>query len=606
MSQVGVAACPKCGARYGVEDSAAGQTLPCPACGTKFVVQPVARAADDFLPPTVDLASGGPVIPATRVLEPVVYPYREIPWTPIAIGTGLCLVLGLILFGGWQAYKAIDAAVASTATDQEDQSPTVAGDKAIRAASDVADQVAADASAAVQGAGSMIDRLAGAVTDSIDVPKTLPDSHDRLADEYAQLRSDYLRVRDEFSAGNTGDTADKLTDLQLRTEDLAIRWFLLAPMTSEQRDRLQPPLKVQFERGRDGTAIGEPDKTFASDRAASVIAARLENSEKMLLLALSAAMMPPKPLSPLEEKYAEAAAASKEICRQLYSVRSAADLERVSPAVQSESARLRVAAEAAAQMGGGFDLTNLEASYRMASFMAQVGMAQHVSEHVRTRFGLGVVEAAQAASTAEARRAEEEKGSEFGSSIASLLADYSLAATQIMMNATRPKTPDGTPVAVTSVTTGGGPTINVPGFGMPPGFGPPGFGPRGFGPPPGFGPAGGFGPSSGFGGGPAGAAAAENVQADFEAKRQTFVDRNGAEQTLTVRASGGTEGQFTALQATVMRLVRPRSHSMFRTGPQFQLLVAYDGDVEVIAGAITSGKVTSTDVTGRLIVVDFK
>jgi len=605
MSQVGVAACPKCGARYGVEDSAAGQTLPCPACGTKFVVHPVARAADDFLPPSVDLAAGGPIVPATRVLEPVVYPYREIPWTLIAIGTGLCLVLGLILFGGWQAYQAIDAAVAS-ATDGESETDAAAGDQAMRAASDVADQVASDATAAVKGASSVIDRLAGAVTESIDVPQILPDSHDRLADEYAQLRSDYLRVRDEFSAGNTGDTADKLTDLQLRTEDLAIRWFLLAPMTSEQRDRLQPPLKVQFERGRDGAAIGEPDKTFASDRAASVIAARLENSEKMLLLALSAAMMPPKPLSPLEEKYAEAAAASKEICRQLYSVRSATDLERVSPAVQSESARLRVAAEAAAQMGGGLDLTNLEASQRMASFMAQVGMAQHVSEHVRTRFGLGVVEAAQAASTAEARRAEEEKGSEFGSSIASLLADYSLAATQIMMNATRPKTPEGTTVAVTSVTTGGGPTINVPGFGMPPGFGPPGFGPRGFGPPPGFGPSGGFGPSSGFGGGPAGAAAAANVQADFEAKRQTFVDRNGAEQTLTVRASGGTEGQFTALQATVMRLVRPRSHSMFRTGPQFQLLVAYDGDVEVIAGAITSGKVTSTDVTGRLIVVDFK
>jgi hypothetical protein len=36
------------------------------------------------------------------------------------------------------------------------------------------------------------------------------------------------------------------------------------------------------------------------------------------------------------------------------------------------------------------------------------------------------------------------------------------------------------------------------------------------------------------------------------------------------------------------------------------LLVAYSGDVEVIAGAITAGKVTSTDVSGRLIVVDFK
>ena len=67
MTQVGVAACPKCGARYGVQESAAGQTLPCPACGTKFVVQPVARAADDFLPPSVDLAAGGPAFAALRI-----------------------------------------------------------------------------------------------------------------------------------------------------------------------------------------------------------------------------------------------------------------------------------------------------------------------------------------------------------------------------------------------------------------------------------------------------------------------------------------------------------------------------------------------------------
>jgi hypothetical protein len=54
------------------------------------------------------------------------------------------------------------------------------------------------------------------------------------------------------------------------------------------------------------------------------------------------------------------------------------------------------------------------------------------------------------------------------------------------------------------------------------------------------------------------------MDADFEAKRQAFIQRHGADQTLTVRASGGTEGQFRALEATIMRLVRPRGHSMSR------------------------------------------
>ena len=96
------------------------------------------------------------------------------------------------------------------------------------------------------------------------------------------------------------------------------------------------------------------------------------------------------------------------------------------------------------------------------------------------------------------------------------------------------------------------------------------------------------------------------MDAEFEAKRQAFIQRHGADQTLTVRASGGTEGQFKALEVTVMRLVRPKGHSMNRVGDRYQLSVLYAGDVERIARAITAGEVTDTDVNGRLITVKFK
>src|SRR4029453_18461855 len=96
------------------------QTLPCPACGTKFVVQPVARAPDDFLPPTVDLAAGGPIVPVTRVLDPAVYPRREIPWVAISVITGLCVVVLTIVFGSWKAYQAITAAIEETSVERGD------------------------------------------------------------------------------------------------------------------------------------------------------------------------------------------------------------------------------------------------------------------------------------------------------------------------------------------------------------------------------------------------------------------------------------------------------------------------------------------------------
>jgi hypothetical protein len=408
------------------------------------------------------------------------------------------------------------------------------------------------------------------------------------------LQAEYRRIREAIDEGKPKETVDKLVDLQLRTGDLAIRWSFLAPMTESERDRLKPRLFESMKQGIGGQPSEEPDPAFRREPWVAETAKNLNNTWNGVSLAIALAVDPPKPQGAAEEKCAELAAGSREVCKQLFAVQTVADLDRVTPLVQAEAAKIR----STGPLGvAAFNPENPAATQRMSHLLSQLTMVMVVGNHVSLRFGLARFDSS-------ATEAKKEEVDDFGLRMAVLMSEY-LQAQIAFATGMRGPLPGETPSVATSVTTEGGPTINLPGFGgpgfgMPPGFGPPGFGPGGFGPPAGF------GPSGGFGGGPAGAAAAANVQAEFEAKRQSFVDRNGADQTLTVRASGGTEGQFTALQATVMRLVRPRSHSMFRTGPQFQLLVAYSGDVEVIAGAITAGKVTSTDVSGRLIVVDFK
>ncbi len=605
MTQVGVAACPKCGARYGVQESAAGQTLPCPACGTKFVVQPVARAADDFLPPSVDLAAGGPIAPVSRVLDPVVYPHRDIPWALIGIGTGLCLVLGLILFGGWQAFRAIDALVASASVEQGELTSSAATEAATGAAADVADQVAADATAAVQGAGKAIDRIAGAVTDSIEVPKILPDSHERLADERDRLQAEYASIREGSASGTQPQM--KLLDLDLKVGDLAIRWYLLATMSAGERERLAARLKAFVGVGLSGKALGERDSAIA--REPGVIQLRWTERELSGVIAL--VLNPPQPAGQLEEKLAEAAGISRKVCRQLYGVRTLADLERVAPQVRDEIARTKeIGAAAAATDPAAFDGKDGTANFRAIQWLGQSGLVKFTGEHVGKRYGRELV--ARLSASGRDPTMPDPEAQAFTKQLDALLKEYHLAHADVV-KALGDRLPKDSPSVAIADGPGFSPPGFGPGFGTPPGFGPSGFGPSGFGPG-GFGPTG-FGPEGGFGTGgvldgsnphPSPAAFSNaNLDAEFEAKRQQFAQQHGADGILTVRASGGTEGQFKALEATVMRLVRPRGHSMSRVGERYQLSVVFAGDVERIAAAITTGSVT-TDANGRLIVVDFK
>jgi len=596
----------------------AGQTLPCPACGTPFVVQPVARAPDDFLPPSVDLAAGAPIVPASRVLEPVVYPHYDIPWALIAIGTGLCLVLGLIVFGGWQAYRAIDAVIANSPSTQGELASSVASDLGAGAVADTADQVAADAAAVVSKAGKAIDQVAEAVTSSVKVPKLLPDTHARCASERAKLRAEINGLADSIRAGTlTVDQIPRLADLTQRLGDLTIRWHLLPPMTEAERESLAgqvtpAALNIDPDTGKANIEGAKLDPTVGflilhiglTDMAlAKVVEAQANGS--------------PRPANELEQRNLDACQAIREASRHLFAVRAPADLERSLPLVEMEFARL---AEMAGSLSALEGLSQDDFAQGLKIYGPMLAheqmMYSFVESHVITRYAIqevGLPPASIATSSSDVAERYNRfrislgqtslqltsKKLEFHNAVSKArarLAPAALASTGAPSSDATSTLPDGGPVVAIP------PGLSGPsGFGIPPGFGPSGFGPSGFGPPTGLGGPGPFGPHprpSDF--------SDANIDADFEAKRQKFAQDNGADRILTIRASGGSEGQFRALELTVMRLIRPNSHSMSRVGSRFQLSVAYAGDVERIAAAIQTGRVVNTDVSGRLIVVEIK
>jgi hypothetical protein len=474
----------------------------------------------------------------------------------------------------------------------------------------VADQVAADAAAAVSGAGKVIDRVTNAVTDSIEVPNILPDSHDRCADERERLQADYMRIRDEFAGGKSSDTAKKLMDLQMRTEDLAIRWYLLPPMTEAERDRLKPRLFEQMQRGFGGNPLDKPDAAFDSEPSVSILAVNLNNAVRSVTLAIALSVSPPQGETPFEKKCAELADGSRELCRQFYSVHSPDDIERIAPRVQEEIARIKAMNDELGQSSGSaVNLSDEASMQRLSNLMAKIGMVTIVVNHVSVRYGRAQVDPS---ASEETRRAAEGKVVEFGKRLGLLVNEYQTAYFALAAGTLRGQSPAGSPAVATSAGPSGGPSFAVPGFGgpgfgIPPGFGPPagfgpaGFGPSGFGPPAGFGEAGGFGPHPG-----PGDFSDANIDADFEAKRQAFAQRNGADRIVTVRAKGGSGAQFRTLESTLRRLIRPTSHSMNSVGGRFQMSLTYAGDIESVAAAIRTGEVTSTDVNQRLIEVEFK
>jgi hypothetical protein len=405
------------------------------------------------------------------------------------------------------------------------------------------------------------------------------------------LQADYVQIRNEFTSGQSGGTTKKLLDLQLRTEDLAIRWYLLPPMTDGERERLKPRLFEQMQRGFSGNPLGEPDSAFESDLSVRTIAVGLNNSERGLTLAIAMSASPPKAQGPFEQKYAELAAGSRDVCKQLYTVRSIDDVERVSPLVQEEIARIK-AAGAAGQLGAS-NPADQAAMQRISNLMVQISMVTFVSNHVSLRFELAH---ASPSASEESRLDADNEVKEFGKHFGTLMNEYQTAQAEFVAAVMRGRLPEGSPSVAIAAGPSGSPSVPLPGFGGPAGFGLP----AGFGPPPGF------GEQAGFGGPGAGPTTDASIDADFEAKRQAFAQKNGADRILTVRASGGTMADFRALEATVMRLIRPSSHSMNGVGTRFQISVVYAGDVERIAAAIRTGEVVSTDISGRLIVVEIK
>lgn len=605
MSQVGVAACPKCGARYGVQESVAGRTLPCPACGTKFVVQPVARAADDFLPPTVDLAAGGPIVPVTRVLDPAVYPRREIPWVAISIGTGLCLVLLTIVFGSWKAYQVITAAIGETSVEQGELVRALPTDLGTGAATDAVAGAAADAAHAVTTASQVIDKVASAVANPLLPPKRWPDTHTGCADESDRLLTELAESRADLPPE---EAVRKLTDLRMRMESLSIHWYLLPSITpAEQkalRERYADSSKRFLESGRSDSTkqvqITDPQVLEAAGLLLPTMAAYAEITESIL--------QPIPTQNAWEEKHLEAEHIAREVCRSVHAVSGATDVKQATTQVETQVARLKTARDELAGLtppnASLFEHGMIRDRYGFGGLSRIVNI---VCDHAVDRFAIAQTGqplrgptsqvAAQSAAVEDLRRQLLEIRKSWSSAQTAFddVSRQTSAATFARAGQSQPLGGTSAP-GKSRLPPEGGPVVAIP-----PGFGPP----PGFGLPPGFGPTSGFGgPSPGFGG--QGPPTAESIDAEFEAKRQAFAQANGADRIVTVRASGGSPTQFRGLELTLMRLIRPTSHSMQSIGTRFQMSVVFSGDVERVANAITTGKVVSTDVTSRLIVVEFK
>jgi DNA-directed RNA polymerase subunit RPC12/RpoP len=605
MSQVGVAACPKCGARYGVQESAAGQTLPCPACGTKFIVQPVARAADDFLPPSVDLAAGGPIVPASRVLEPIVYPHRDIPWVAISIAAGLCVVLFAIVFGSWKAYQVVAAAIGGTSVEQGNLVRAVPADLGTGAATDAVAGAAADAAHAVTTASQMIDKVATAVANPLLPPKRWPDTHTLCADESDRLIAELAELRADLPPE---EAVRKLTDLRIRMEGLSIHWYLLPTITPAEHKLLRERYADSAKRFLD-VERSDPTKQVQINDPQVLEAAGLLLPTISAYSAITESILQPIPTqNAWEEKHLEAAQIAREVCRSMHAVNGAADVNQVAAQVETQIARLKSARDELAGLtppsASLFEHGMIRDRYGYGGLSRIVGM---VCDHAVDRFAIAQTgqplrgptgqAAAQSAVVQDLRRQLLEIRQTWSSAQTAFddVSRQTSAAAFARAGQSQPLGGSSAP-GNSRLPPDGGPVVAIPpGFGPPPGFGlPPGFGPT-----PGFG-----GPSAGFGG--QGPPTAESIDAEFEAKRQAFAQANGADRIVTVRASGGSPTQFRALELTLMRLIRPTSHSMQSVGTRFQMSVAFAGDVDRVANAITTGKVVSTDVTSRMIVVEFK
>jgi hypothetical protein len=469
------------------------------------------------------------------------------PWGGIAIVAAICACLVIVVIGGRYAYHAISD-VWSARRPVGAAAPESSGNSALPNPLEI------------------VDRIASAVP-----VRVFADTHASCAAERERILSDARQLRDDLHAGIASQEATRrLIDLRMRIEDLAIRWYLLAPPTEEERKTIAQRLADQAVQARDLAEADRSRPNVEADPGVAFAASGLLFAEMNLVSVLQAVYEAPLPVGPLEEKYAEVARSGREVCRLLYGVDSPAELERVTPLIQQEIDRIKAAKDQVAGIdASAFNGSDAGALVRIAHWGRQMMLAWFVTDHVVDRYALQ-----QTGQVLRGGDAAQAPGvGQFQLQIRQLGAEFNTAQAAFQSAAMRGRMP---------LMASGGP----PSFQWPPGFGPPGFGPEGpFARPPTL------------------QEIDAKAEAEFEVKRQEFERLKGLQNMVVIRAQAARHTQLKALETEVKQLVRPQSFGFASFDTRLQMLLEFSGDVESLANSIQTGKVIRVDSAQRTITV---
>jgi hypothetical protein len=316
-----------------------GKALPCPACGVKFLVTPLPVAA--YVPPPPDpILDAAPPPPPTRTLDPKVYPRMQwlpddVPWGVIATIAGV-VVLGIGLYiGARYAFDAVQQAMPARQKGSDGAGATANGQPTMPVT-----PPAGSAQAVVDAA----DKFVETISSGVKTPKLFGDTHASCLDERDKLAADVEQLGRQLQQNaGTSDLTVRAAELVLKIDDLAIRWHALPPMTSAERqafiDRYADRAREIME-GRQR----EPIRIDATDDTAMSIWFELMLPESRLSSVIRYASSPPEPpANVLEESYESIGRTCRELCRELSTVKTASDCQRLGPLVEQQVAEVNAA-----------------------------------------------------------------------------------------------------------------------------------------------------------------------------------------------------------------------------------------------------------------------
>ena len=179
----------------------------------------------------------------TRVLGPAIIPKRrwlpdDVPWGGIAIFTGICVAVIGLAIGGYYATTAIGDAIASARPAAGNGSATTNSTPASATGGPGSPTgpttPASSASSPLQAIKSAADSAANAAKSVAQFPASvLPDSHTSCMAERDKLVADLRQAAAGLQdPARQQQATQQCAEIIVKLQDLAIRWYLLPPMTT--------------------------------------------------------------------------------------------------------------------------------------------------------------------------------------------------------------------------------------------------------------------------------------------------------------------------------------------------------------------------------------